>query len=232
MKKIALIISMVALVSLQGFAQRGTYSFGIKFGPTFDWASPGSKVSKNEGLRMGFTIGGIVDHYITNHVAISSGLNFNFWRGHYSFTDLRMPPDFLEEAIIEDVDRQVRACYFEVPVKVKVKAPIVDGLKAFAEAGVGFSLNTKDLTKDAYEFCWVSYNDSFYSNSHFYQYRWFQVALNFGIGVEYEINSKLGVFVQITSNNALTNTFTKEIEKLTGSNLKTNFIGIELGIML
>ena len=231
MKKIALIISMVALASLQGFAQRGTYSYGIKFGPTFDWASSASTASKNEGMKMGFTLGGIFDHFYTEHVAFSTGLNFNYWCGHYSFNDLRMVPDFLEEVPV-DVDRQVRACYFEVPLKVKVKVEIVDGWKAFAEAGVSVGLNTKTLTKDAYDFYWVHIADKEFSNDYFYQYRWFQFALNFGLGVEYEINSKFSVFAQITSNNALNNTFTKEIEKLTGSNLKTNFIGIEVGVML
>ena len=232
MKKIALIISMVAFFSLQGFSQAGTFSYGFKFGPTFDWASSTSTAANNKGVRTGFSLGGIIDHYFTNHIAFSTGLNFNYWRGNYQFTDIRTIDDFLEEVRIDAVNRQVRASYFEVPLKVKVKAEIVDGWKGFAEAGVGLSLNTKDLTKDSYQFYWVKSEDVFYTNAYFYEYRWFQAALNFGLGAEYQINKKFGVFAQLSFNHALTNTFTKEIEQLTGSNLKTNFIGIEVGIML
>ena len=230
MKKLALIISLIAVFSLQGFAQKGSYSYGIKFGPTFDWASSGSTAANNKGMKMGFTFGGIIDHYFTRHVAFSSGLNFNCWRGYYQFTDKRYVPDFLEQVPLS-IERRVRTTYLELPLKAKVKAEIIDGVKVFAEAGVGVSFNLSDLTKDKYDFYWISSADNNYTNSFFYEYRWFQTALNFGIGAEYEINSKFGIFAQLSFNHALTNTFSTNLEKLTGSNLQTNFIGVEVGIM-
>lgn len=222
---------MVALFSLQGFSQRGSNSFGLKIGPTFDWASSSSTAASNKGMKMGFTAGVIVDHYYTQHIALSSGINFTRWSGHYQFTDLRYVTDFLEEVPLS-VDRYVHATYIEVPLKVKVKAEIIDGWKAFAEAGAGLSLNLNGKTKDKYDYYWVSSADNAFGDSYFYEYRWLQAALNFGIGAEYQINRKFGVFAQISFNHALTNTFTKEMEARTGSNLQTNFIGIELGIML
>ena len=230
MKRIALIISIVVLFSLQGFSQRGSYSFGLKIGPAFDWASSASMATSNEGMKLGFTMGGIIDHYYTNHIAISSGINFIRWRGHYQFTDSRYVSDFLEKVPLS-VDRRVQATYIEMPLKVKVKAEIVEGWKAFAEAGVGLSLNLNARTKDEYDFYWVSSSDKVYSDSYFYEYRWLQAALNFGVGAEYQINRNFGVFAQISFNHALTNTFTKEMEEQTGSKLQTNFIGIEVGIM-
>jgi len=230
MKRIALIISIVVLFSLQGFSQRGSYSFGLKIGPTFDWASSASTATSNEGMKLGFTMGGIIDHYYTNHIAISSGINFIRWRGHYQFTDLRHVDDFLEEVSLP-IDRRVNATYIEVPLKVKVKAEVVEGWKVFAEAGVGIGLNLNTRTKDEYDFYWVSSSDKIYSKSYFYEYRWLQAALNFGVGVEYQINRKFGAFAQISFNHALTNTFTKEMEERTGSKLQTNFIGLEVGIM-
>lgn len=232
MKKITLIISMVALFSLQGFSQAGTYSFGLKLGPTFDWASSASTAASNQGMKTGFTLGIIVDHYYTDHIALSTGLNYNYWRGQYRFTDSRMIPDFLEEVPLNPVDRRVRATYFEVPLKIKVKAEVIDGWKAFAEAGAGVSLNTMDKTKDEYKFYWVNHTGKSYTDAYFYQYRWLQAALNFGIGTEYQINKKFGVFAQISFNHALTNTFTRDMEQLTGSDLKTNFFGLEVGIIL
>ena len=175
-------------------------------------------------------MGCIIDHYYTQHIAFSSGVNFIQWRGHYQFTDLRHVDDFLEEVPLS-VDRRVQATYFEVPLKFKVKAEVVEGWKAFAEAGVGLSLNWSDKTRDEYDFYWVSVSDKPFSESYYYEYRWLQAALNFGVGAEYQINRKFGVFAQLSFNHALTNTFTKDMEQRTGSNLQTNFIGLEVGIM-
>lgn len=238
MKKIILIISMVAFISLQGFSQQKKVSFGLKIGPTFDWASSSSTESRNLGTRLGFNFGGIIDYYYTDHIALSSGLSYNYWRGYYQFTDSRIGTLFLEEAPVT-VNRQIRASYFEVPLKLKVKIPIVDGWRAFAEAGVGFSINTKDLTKDSYpkegnelSTYWVPQPDENYTAEYFYQYRWFQTALIAGLGAEYQINRKFSVFVQLSYNHAFNNTFTHEIEEQTKGNLHTNFIGIEIGAML
>ena len=238
MKKIILIISMVAFISLQGFSQQKKVSFGLKIGPTFDWASSSSTESRNIGTRLGFNFGGIIDYYYTDHIALSSGLSYNYWRGYYQFTDSRIGTLFLEEAPVT-VNRQIRASYFEVPLKLKVKIPIVDGWRAFAEAGVGFSINTKDLTKDSYpkegnelSTYWVPQPDENYTAEYFYQYRWFQTALIAGLGAEYQINRKFSVFVQLSYNHAFNNTFTHEIEEQTKGNLHTNFIGIEIGAML
>lgn len=230
MKKFALIFSMVAFLSLQGFSQAGTCSYGLKLGPTFDWTSSSSAAAHNAGMGLGFNVGCVVDYFFTDHVAISSGLDFNYWRGHYIFSDLRMVPDFLEEVPVT-VDRYVRGSYFEIPIMVKAKVGIADSWKAFAEAGVGLGINTGDLTKDAYSFYWISNADAGYNRDYFYQYRWFQAALNFGIGAEFQVNQKFNLFAQISFNHALNNTFTRDIESLTGSNLKTNYIGIEVGIM-
>ena len=96
MKKITLIISMVALFSLQGYSQQKKVSFGLKIGPTFDWVSSNSTASRNLGTRLGFNIGGIIDYYYTEHIALSTGLNYNYWRGYYQFTDSRRGTLFLE----------------------------------------------------------------------------------------------------------------------------------------
>jgi hypothetical protein len=53
----------------------------------------------------------------------------------------------------------------------------------------------------------------------------------FGVGAEYEINRNLSAFVQLTFDHAFTNTFVKTLEQQTGSILRNNFIGLEVGVM-
>ena len=228
MKKIALIISMVALFSVGGYAQGKNLSFGLKFGPNVGWANSNTTAPKGSHARIGFAVGGIVDHYISEHIAFSSGLNLNLMRMDYTYTGYRTATDFLEEVKVP-VYRKFKGSYLEVPLKVKVKFDIMDSWKAFAEAGVGISFNYADKGKDKYDFFWTGHTDDNYVD-YLYQYRWIQTALNFGVGAIYEINSKFSVFAQLTMNNALSNSFTKAMEEQTGSIVSTNFIGLEVGI--
>ena len=90
------------------------------------------------------------------------------------------------------------------------------------------SFNVKDVGKDNYTFYWVSSEN--YNNCT-NQYRLFQASMVFGVGAEYEINRNLSAFVQLTFDHAFTNTFVKTLEQQTGSILRNNFIGLEVGVM-
>lgn len=231
MKKIALIISLVAVISLQGFSQTRTNSFGIKFGPTFDWASSSSTASSNSGTRMGFNVGGVYDYNLSDNFAISSGINVKFWRGHYLFKDTRPIPNFLVNDTVA-VERFVRTTYVTVPIKAKVKVNIIDGLKAFAEAGVDLGVNVGTKAKDNFKYTWAPlYEDDDFVEDYADQYRLLQAALDFGLGAEYEINNQFSAFAQVSFNHALTNSFKRSLAKETGSDIKTNYLSIEVGIM-
>ena len=227
MKKIALIISMVALFSIGGYAQGKT--LGLKFGPNISWGGSGSATTHSDHARMGFAVGGFFDNYITPHVAISTGLNLNLMSMDYTFDDYRTAADFLEEAKVP-VSRRFKGSYVELPLKLKVKIGILDSWSAYAEGGVGLSFNFSDKGKDSYNDPFGQHHQDATYQDYGYQYRMFQTALNFGLGVMYEITNNFNVFAQITVNNALSNTFNKTMQQQTGSIIRTNFVGLEIGI--
>lgn len=229
MRKTLLIISLVAMITVGGNAQSKDVRLGVKVGPTFDWASSGSTAASSDGMRLGFNVGLVCDHYFNDHIAFSSGLNVNFLRMKYTFTDRRRIEDFLEEANVQ-VSRRLKATNLEIPLKAKLRFEIFDSFSAFMEAGGGISFNIKDLGKDSYEFYWVSSDGKTYDNCS-YQYRLLQLSMVFGLGAEYEINRNLCTFVQISFDHAFSNAFVHSLEKQTGSILRNNFIGVEAGIM-
>jgi hypothetical protein len=53
----------------------------------------------------------------------------------------------------------------------------------------------------------------------------------FGVGAEYEINRTLSAFAQLTFDHSFSNAFVKSLEKQTGSILRNNFIGVEVGVL-
>lgn len=226
MRKILLIFSFLAVFSLGGYAQT---RIGLKFGPTFDWASSGSVAAKNDGLGLGFRVGLVGDRHLSEHIAVSSGVNLNLVRMKYTFTDHRYVEDFLEKTNVE-VARRLKATNVEIPLKIKVKFDIMDSFMAYVEAGGGLGFNVKDLGKDSYSFYWVSSESESYEDCT-NQYRLLQASMVFGVGAEYEINRNLSAFVQLTFDHAFTNTFVKTLEQQTGSILRNNFIGLEVGVM-
>lgn len=230
MKRISLIISLVALFALNVNAQQGSNQFGLKIGPNFNWANSTTSAGKGNGAQLGLSMGAFVDHYFTSHMALSVGLNFNLTRMKYQFTDNREMPGFIVPYNVT-VDRKFKGSSLEVPVKLKAKFNIVDSWNAFAEAGAGIGLNLASKGKDSYEFYGTSFTDEQFVDCSS-EYRRLQAALHFGIGAEYELSSKMNVFAQLTFRHALSNMFTRALFLQTDSNLKANYIGLEVGILL
>ena len=229
MRKTLLIISMVAVFAVGANAQTENVRLGIKMGPTVDWASSGSTAATNDGIRLGGNLGLVCDYYFTDNIAVSSGVDFNLLRLKYTFIDYRRAEDFLEEANIS-VSRRLNATNIEIPLKAKIRFDVMDSFKAYAEAGAGLSLNCKDFGKDNYTFYWTSFEGESYVDCT-NQYRPLQLSMIFGLGAEYEINRKLSVFAQLTFDHAFSNAFVNSLEKQTGSILRNNYIGIEVGVM-
>lgn len=229
MKKTLLIISLVATIVVGANAQTSNARFGIKLGPTFDWASPGSTAASNDGFGLGVSLGLVYDYYVTSNVAFSSGVNFNILNMKYTFTDRRHVEDFLEEANVS-VSRRLNAVNIEVPVKAKFCFDVADSFKAYAEAGLGLGFNCRDVGKDSYSFYWVlSEGEDYVDCTN--QYRVFQFSMLFGLGAEYEINQNLSAFAQLTFDHAFSNAFISSLENQTGSILRNNYIGVEVGLM-
>ena len=235
MRRILLIISLVSAFIVGADAQTGNVRLGMKFGPTIDWASSGSTAATNEGIRLGGNLGLVCDYYFTDNIAVSSGVNFNFLRMDYSFMDQRYVADFLEKINVK-ISRRLKATNFEIPLKMKMKFNILDSFSAYVEAGGGLSINVKDLGKDRCEefsFYWVYYDSeqSYSYEDRTHQYRPLQLSMVFGLGTEYEINRNLSIFAQLTFDHAFSNAFVSSLEKQTGSILRNNYIGIEVGVM-
>ena len=229
MRKILLIISLVATMVVGANAQTKGARYGIKLGPTFDWTSAGSTSAYNDGFRMGASMGLVYDYYFASNFAVSSGVNLNFLRLKYTFTDHRRVEDFLEEANVM-VSRRVNATNIEVPLKMKTRIDVADSFKAYAEVGLGLSFNCKDYGKDSYTFYWVEFEGQDYVDCT-NQYRPLQLSMVFGLGAEYEINRDFSAFAQLTFDHSFSNALVSSLEKQTGSILRNNFVGVEVGIM-
>lgn len=229
MKKILLTISFLAAFVAVADAQSGEFSYGVKAGPTFNWAGAASASCENMGARLGFGLGAVVDYDLSAKLAVSSGLEFNLMRFKHSIVDYRRMENFLEYSTVA-LERRTSATYLEIPLKAKARTEIIDDVTGFVEAGLGIGMNLSARVKDEFEFYGIPYADPRYVDA-IYRYRMFQATLRFGLGTEYAISSDYSVFAQLSFRHALSNMFTSQLQKQTGSNMKANFIGIEAGVM-
>ena len=229
MRKTLLIFSMVAAMAMSANAQTGNARFGIKIGPTFDWASSGSTAASNDGLWLGANLGLVCDYYVTSYFAVSSGVDVNILNMKYTFTDRRYVEDFLEETNVL-VSRRLNAVNVEIPLKAKLIFDVADSFKAYTEAGLGLGINCRDVCRDSYSFYWVTSEGEDYVDCT-NQYRPLQLSMVFGLGAEYEINRDFSAFAQLTFDHSFSNAFVSSLEKQTGSIIRNNFIGVEVGIM-
>lgn len=222
---------MVALFSLGATAQSGkSTNLGLKFGPNFNWVGSADKnVAQNNGSPIGMTVGGFIDNNINEHLAFSYGLNFSITPLKYQFTDDREVDGYLQSTNIS-VNRRFRGTYIEMPLQLKIRAQFMDSWTAFATGGVGLGIRLSAMGKDGYEAFGNEHKDTEYVD-HKEDYRWFQPALKFGLGAEYELNSNMSAFAQLTFHHTLLNTFKKSFAEQTGSNLLINSLGIEVGLL-
>lgn len=229
MKKIPLIISLVVLFALGGNAQSGDLRFGLKLCPSFDWASSGSSKTANKGVKMGFGAGAIVDYYLTKHIAVSAGVDVNYCRMKYRFTDYGKTTGFLVDTEVS-VLRRLQSANLDFPIKIKGKFNVADLFNAYAEAGIGLGFNLKDYGKDdEYSVYWTDISETYDDCTN--QYRASQPSMIFGLGAEYEINRNLSMFAQLSFHRTFLNAFVGSLEKQTGSVIYNNFIGVEVGLM-
>lgn len=224
-----LIISLVAAIAVGANAQTRDSRVGIKLGPTLDWASSGSTAATGDGVRLGANFGLAYEYYFASNFAIATGVDLKLLRLKYNFTDHRRVEDFLEDANVA-VSRRLNATNVAVPLKLKGRFDVADLFFLYAEAGAGLAFNIKDYGKDSYDFYWVSYNGQDYEDCT-NQYRPLQLSMLFGLGAEYQINNSFSAFVQLSFDHAFSNAFVRSLEKQTGSILRSNYIGLEFGIM-
>ena len=230
MRKRLLIISLLTAVAIGANAQTGNVRYGMKFGPTFDWASTGSTAATSEGFRLGTNLGLVCDYHLTSNLAVSSGVDLNILNMKYTFTDRRYVDDFLEAANVS-VFRRLNAINVEIPVKAKFRYDVAYSFKAFVEAGFGLGFNCRDVAKDSYSFYWVNYEGGEDYVDCTNQYRLLQLSMVFGLGVEYELDHNFSAFAQLAFDHSFSNAFVSSLEKQTKSIINNNFLGIEVGIM-
>lgn len=186
MKKNLLIVGLMLALSLSASAQYKGFSFGLKFGPSFDWTGSRAGAASNQGVKTGFDLGFLAEYYFAENYALVTGVNVNFVRGHYAFSDMReisvLDTTFYQLGV---VDRQFKSTVYEIPLMLKMVTPQIGNLPlcAYAQLGGAFGISPRVKVKDT--FTLGNINDAEYGASAKGEYNPIHASLRIGAGAEY-----------------------------------------------
>lgn len=185
MKKNLLFVGLMLALSLSASAQYHGFSFGLKLGPSFDWVGSKGGAADNQGVKMGFDLGFVAEYYFAENYALVTGVNVDFLRGRYDFSDKRcISTDSLYRLGV--VDRQFKNTVYEIPLMLKMVTPQIGKLplRAFAQVGGAFGISPRVKVKDTFFLGSVSESDSDYRAAKG-EFNPIHASLRVGAGAEY-----------------------------------------------
>ena len=191
MKKKLLFIGLMLALSLNASAQEEEFVFGFRLGPNFTWTASRQGAAVNEGTGVGFDMGFIAEYYFTENYALITGVNVNFIRGQYDFTDKRPVGN---DVVLGLVERTFKTTVFEIPLMFKMVTPELGSipLRLYAQLGGAFGVSPRVKVKDTFSTGGI--NDEQYRVAKG-EYNPIHASLRAGIGAEYEILESMEVFL-------------------------------------
>lgn len=146
MKKIIL-CCFVILFAYNIFAQNKSISGGLYFGPGLSWLSSDSKTVKEEGLRLNYSFGALLDINIINNFAFSTGLTFNKYNGKISYpfgaSDIIAGETGTRSSLPDNIKMTYKLNYLAIPLGLKGKTNEIGYLTYFLKAGITPMINIK-----------------------------------------------------------------------------------------
>ena len=249
MKKSLLFAIVMLALTLSASAQYRGFTFGMKLGPSFDWAGSKNNTIQNEGTRMGFRWGLVADYYFSEYYAVVTGLNVNYLRGHYSYADMMAFPldSVTNYYVMGNVDRRYKATTFEIPVALKMVTEEFGPFSFFAQVGGSFGYTRKALAKDDFisteAGAALQHSDEDYVSAKA-QYNPIHVGLNVAVGAQFIIKGSTRAFADLYYSRDLLNGIelikysryyagqkTDEMRRPENLDYRQNIFGVEVGIL-
>lgn len=251
MKKSALLPILIAMIfmSRSAFAQ-GTddsrlFHFGLKVAPALSWFKPNDKKFTNDGSKLGFGYGLITEFGFSKNYAFSTGLEVLNAGGKLGFP--KSPDSTFYLVLNEDVtpsrtdtfllqQRNYKLRYVNLPLLLKLKTNQLGAMTYFGQFGFDLSFkwqamadddvilngtpstrNTVDISKDI---------------------NFIRLALNVGLGAEYNLAGSTSLVFSLNYNNGFTNALRKNSKMLYNKKFNAlvqnaifNYVGLTIGVL-
>lgn len=245
MKK-AIIITAICLFSASGIVKAQEFQkfrFGLQASPLIGWMNPETEDYKNDGIKMGFNWGGMVEYYFTKNYCIKTGFSITNIGGKLKYNDYWVNKEGLTPSlpttpptrIAGVLSRNYSLKYLEIPLGIKFKTNEIGYLTYFGHIGISTSFNTSAKADDTYDYVTppaTNVQQVWDKRDIKKDVVFFRESLLVGLGVEYGITKTTSLISSLTFNNGFT-------DILRGTNIlvnkphrsTSNYIELSIGVL-
>lgn len=263
MKKIAALILFVSITATI-FAQEGEkqqkFRFGLKVSPSVAWLGPDKTkfndiAVENGGAKMKFAYGLITEFVIAKNYSFLTGVDVTYLGGVINYKDANKVNYKLNDSTALFLkSREYRNQFITIPLALKLKTNEIGYMTYFGQVGVDASFKIKGRANDdgtlfskdslgVFSLQGVDHTES--DVDILKQVNLFRIALNVGIGAEWNIAGNTSLLFAINYNNGFTNFFynkTKDTNKLVDSGnpatavkleekASSNYVALTVGVL-
>jgi hypothetical protein len=250
MKKSAVlpILIVMIFISKSLFAQDSEYKafhFGLKASPALSWFMPKDKKFTNNGSKLGFGYGLITEFGFSKNYAFSTGLEILNAGGKIGFP--KSPDSTFYLVQNEDVtptrtdtfllqERNYRLRYVNLPLLLKLKTNQLGAMTYFGQFGFDVSFKWQAMANDN-----VNLNGTATTRNDVditKDINFLRLALNVGLGAEYNLSGSTSLVFSVNYNNGFTNALRKNSKTLYNKkftaleqNSVFNYVAFTVGVL-
>ena len=211
MKKTIIILLLVATA---GLTKAQSVQLGLKANPIISFLQTETEGVKNNGAKLGFSYGLMLDGYFSDNYALASEFSISTMGGKFTQQD----PNGSTETTYQ-------LQYLEVPVALRLTTNPFGKIAYYGLFGFGTGFNLKargDVeTVDNNGVQTSKFEDRDLKN----EVNFFRAALNMGAGIKYNLGGNTDAQLGITYSNGIT-----DINSDDDVTLKLSYITINLGV--
>lgn len=239
MKKITTIVLLLLLAKVNFAQDFKKFRFGLKAAPSVSWLKPDSKEFKSEKAQLKFSYGLMTEFALSENYSFVTGLEITTVGGGLRFPDstyVKHETDPLNDYML--LSRSYNLKYVDLPLLLKMKTNEIGYFTYFGQFGFNTSFRTKARANDSGTLFTsprvVSVPDIDIEKD----ISFFRVALNLGLGAEYNIAGNTSLVFGVNYSNGFTNALKRSsvnIKDKTGAALNqkavSNFVALNVGIL-
>lgn len=218
------------------------FHFGLKVSPDLSWLAPSDKTFTDNGSRLGFGYGLITEFGFSKNYAFSTGLEVLNAGGKLTMPDSTFFPKLNTEVSPNRTDsfllhnRTYRLRYVNVPLLLKLKTNQIASMTYFGQFGFDVSFKWRALADDDVSLKGTesTLNDVDISKD----INFIRLALNVGLGAEYNLSGATSMVFSINYNNGFTNALRKDSKMLLDKhksalqqNAVFNYVSLTVGVL-
>lgn len=226
--------------------------FGAYLAPTISWMKPANNKSNdgrfavaNNGSKVGFSWGLMVDYWFADNYAFATGLQLNGCGGKVRATLITDPGTPIPSSTIANADFNYKFQYLELPLNLKMKTnPLASGIGFFGQIGLtpGMNISKKaDYTVTATDAGSTPISENNVKIAGTLSVAPLNIQLNIGAGATYPLGGNLSAYVGVFFNNGFapdaTNParynfkYSPTLGSFSDGNVRLNNVAFRLGLL-